>query len=201
MTIRHLIAPIFLFAVLALPALAHASPDDVLRDCNQDESVDEKHSDKDKRAAIKQMPGEMKEYTDCEQVIAASIGSGSKAKSSSAGSGFGEGGGTGGAGGSGGGIDPDTDGDGVVSPAEREEAEKRKRQLAQAETERQLGERQSDSLNAGAVDSGNTSNGLSTPAIMAVVALILLMLGAGLYVLWRRNPELLRRVPIPFRSH
>ncbi|HZI90161.1 MAG TPA: hypothetical protein VFD31_00870 [Thermoleophilaceae bacterium] len=186
----------FLFAVLAFPALAQASPDNVLRDCNADESIDEKHSDADKRAALKKMPGEMREYTDCEQVIAASIGSGKKKAESSGGggSGFGE------DDGAGGGIDPDANGDGVVSPAEREAANKRKRQLAQADTERQLGDRQTDSLKAGAVDGSDTANGLSLPAVLALVALLLLTLGAGLYVLWRRNPELLRRVPIPFRS-
>ena len=188
----------FLFAVLAFPALAQATPDDVLRDCNADESIDEKHSDKDKRAAIKQMPGEMKEYTECEQVIAASIGSGKKkAKASGGGSGFGE---DDGSGGSGSGIDPDGNGDGVVSGAERDAANKRKRQLAQADTERQLGDRQTDSLRTGAADGSDTANGLSLPAVLALVALLLLTLGAGLYVLWRRNPELLRRVPIPFRS-
>lgn len=191
----------FLFAVLAFPALAQATPDDVLRDCNADESIDEKHSDKDKRAALKKMPGEMKEYTDCEQVIAASIGSGKKkAKSSGGGgSGFGEDDGTG-AGGSGGDIDPDANGDGVVSAAERDAANNRKRELAQADTERQLGDRQTDALKAGAADGSDTANGLSLPAVLALVALLLLTLGAGLYVLWRRNPELLRRVPIPFRS-
>ena len=199
MTIRHLITPLFLFAVLAFPALAQASPDDVLRDCNADESIDGKHSDADKRAALKRMPGEMKEYTDCEQVIAASIGDGKRKAGASGGDGggFGEGDG---AGGSGGNIDPDTNGDGVVSGAERDAADKRKRQVAQADTERQLGDRQTDPLKAGAVDSSDTANGLSLPAILALVALLLLTLGGGLYVLWRRNPELLRRVPIPFRS-
>ena len=194
MTIRHFIAPIFLIAVLAFPALAQASPDDVLRDCNADESIDEKHSDADKRAALKKMPGEMKEYTDCEQVIAASIGDGKKNASASGdgGSGFGEAGG-----GSGGSFDPDTNGDGVVDGAEREAADKRERQLAQADTERQLGDRQTDPLKAGAVDSSETANGLSLPAILALLALLLLTLGAGLYVLWRRNPELLRRVSLP----
>jgi len=200
MTIRHSIAPLLLFAVLAFPALAQASPDDVLRDCNADESIDEKHSDADKRAALKRMPGEMKEYTECEQVIAASINSGNKGANSAGdgGTGFGEGEGDG-AGGSGANFDPDTNGDGVVSPAERTAANKRKRQLAQADTERQLGDRQTDPLKAGAVD-GDSANGLSLPAILALVALLLLALGAGLYVLWRRNPELMRRVPIPFRG-
>ena len=196
MTFRHLITPMFLVALLAFPALAQATPDDVLRDCNADESIDEKHSDKDKRAALKKMPGEMKEYTDCEQVIAASIGDGKKAKASGGGSDFGD---DGGAAAGSGGVDPDANGDGVVSPEEREAADKRKRELAQADTERQLGDRQTDPLKAGTVE-GDSANGLSLPAILALVALLLLAMGGGLYVLWRRNPELLRRVPIPFRG-
>ena len=88
-----------------------------------------------------------------------------------------------------------------MSPAEREAADKRKRQLAQADTERQLGDRQTDSLHAGA-------RGQRRHRQRPVAARdpgrswrsSCLTLGAGLYVLWRRNPELLRRVPIPFRS-
>lgn len=190
MTIRHSIAPLFLFVVLAFPALAQASPDDVLRDCAADGSVDEKHSNKDKRAALRKMPGEMKEYTDCEAEISSSL---TKPADDSDGGG-------GSAGGSGGGFNPDTDGDGVVSPAERIAAEKRKSELAQAATERQLGDRQTDPAQAGSLESGSTG-GLSLPAILALVALLLIALGAGLYALWRRNPEFMRRVPIPFRGH
>jgi len=191
MTIRHLITPLFLFAVLAFPALAQASPDDVLRDCAADGSVDEKHSNKDKRAALRKMPGEMKEYTDCEAEISSSL---TKPADDSDGGG-------GSAGGSGGGFNPDTDGDGVVSPAERIAAEKRKSELAQAATERQLGDRQTDPAQAGSLESGDSTGGLSLPAILALVALLLIALGAGLYALWRRNPEFMRRVPIPFRGH
>jgi len=191
MTIRHSIAPLFLFVVLAFPALAQASPDDVLRDCAADGSVDGKHSNKDKRAALRKMPGEMKEYTDCEAEISSSL---TKPADDSDGGG-------GSAGGSGGGFNPDTDGDGVVSPAERIAAEKRKSELAQAATERQLGDRQTDPAQAGSLESGDSTGGLSLPAILALVALLLIALGAGLYALWRRNPEFMRRVPIPFRGH
>ena len=190
MTIRHFISPLFLIFVLAFPALAQASPDDVLRDCAADGSVDGKHSNKDKRAALRKMPGEMKEYTDCEAEISSSL---TKPADDSDGGG-------GSAGGSGGGFNPDTNGDGVVSPAERIAAEKRKSELAQAATERQLGDRQTDPAQAGSLESGSTG-GLSLPAILALVALLLIALGAGLYALWRRNPEFMRRVPIPFRGH
>jgi len=192
MTIRHFISPLFLIFVLAFPALAQASPDDVLRDCAADGSVDGKHSNKDKRAALRKMPGEMKEYTDCEAEISSSLAK--RANSSGGGEG-------GAAGGSGGGFNPDTDGDGVVSPAERIAAEKRKSELAQAATERQLGDRQTDPAQAGSLESGDSTGGLSLPAILALVALLLIALGAGLYALWRRNPEFMRRVPIPFRGH
>ena len=191
MTIRHFISPLFLIFVLAFPALAQASPDDVLRDCAADGSVDGKHSNKDKRAALRKMPGEMKEYTDCEAEISSSL---TKPADDSDGGG-------GSAGGSGGGFNPDTDGDGVVSPAERIAAEKRKSELAQAATERQLGDRQTDPAQAGSLESGDSTGGLSLPAILALVALLLIALGAGLYALWRRNPEFMRRVPIPFRGH
>jgi len=189
MTMRHLITPILLVTALAFPALAQATPDDVLSDCAVDGSVDEKHSDKDKRAALRNVPGDVKEYTDCEAEIAASIAGKGKSSSNP-----GEGDGTGGSGGS---FDPDTNGDGVVSPAERAAADKRERELARLDG--QLADRGVDPRDAAAFADTDAASGLSLPAILALVALSLLTLGAGLYVLWRRNPELLRRVQIPFR--
>ena len=198
MTIRHLIAPIFILIVLAFPGMAQASADDVLRDCAEDGTVDGKYSKQEKRAALRKMPGEMKEYTDCEQEIKASI-AGAKAKSSGNGGGS-DGSGFGGSGASGGRVDPDINGDGTITPPERAEATKRNRALAQADTEKQLGDRATEPKDASAFNNASTSNGLSLPAVLALIALGLLAIGGGLYLLWRRNPELLRRVPIPFRG-
>ena len=77
--VRHLIVLVVAFAALALPAIAAADPDAVVRDCAADGSVDGKYSDSDKRAALDRIPADLDEYSDCRSVIGASIGGGPKA--------------------------------------------------------------------------------------------------------------------------
>ena len=64
--IRKLALVMTLFALL--PGVAVASPDAVLEDC-QDGRIDKKHSDKDLRDALQDMPADLDEYTSCREVI------------------------------------------------------------------------------------------------------------------------------------
>lgn len=199
---RHLIAPAFLLLALTVPTAVQASPDAVVRDCAEDGSVDGKHSDADKRAALKKIPADLDEYSDCRSAISGSIGAGGpKAGASKKGD---SGGGA--AGGSGGGptINADTNGDGKVSAAEKAAAGKTDLALKQAkerkDTEGALGDRSTDPTKVGAIDASETSNGLPAPVIASIVALALLALVAGLFFLARRNPgfaQALRRVQLP----
>lgn len=202
--VRHLVAPALTLLVLALPGAAQASPGAVLRDCAKDGSVDGSYSQKDLQAAARQIPADLDEYSDCKAMIKALIGrQGPKAGiSSSPGVG---GGGSGGGSGSGG-LSADTNGDGKVSPAEKEAAARTevalKREGDRRRTENALGDRKTDPARVGAIDAGDTSNGLPLPVILAIAALALLAAAAGVLVLERRNPavaQALRRVSLPAR--
>lgn len=211
---RHFIAPALLLLALALPAAVQASPGAVVRDCAKDGAVDGKYSDKDKRAALKLIPADLDEYSDCRAAIKGSIGRGGpKARSSrksGAGGGFGAGGGSGrglGSGSSTGGVpyvDPDTNGDGTITPAEKAAAGRTnvalKRDAKRRNTEARLGGRKTDPAKVGAIDASQTANGIPAPVIAAMVALALLALAAGSFFLARRKPgfaQAVRRVPVP----
>ena len=196
---RHLIAPALLLLALSLPAAAQASPDAVVRDCAKDGSVDGKYSDSDKRAALKRIPADLDEYSDCRSAISGSIGAGGpKAGTSKA-----DGSGGGAAGGDSGGptIDADTNGDGTVTAAEKAAAGKTDLALKQDRKrkglEGTLGDRQTDPTKVGAIDASETSNGLPAPVIASIAALALLALAAAMFFLARRKPgfaQAMRRV-------
>ncbi len=80
---------IVMLATLALPAMAVADPDAVIRDCSLDGKLDGKYSRSDLRQALENLPSDLKEYSDCSEIIGAGIGngaggSGSKANSAAA---------------------------------------------------------------------------------------------------------------------
>lgn len=63
--------------VLGLPAAAHASGKDVIRDCAQDGKLDKHYTLKELRDAERNLPSDIDEYTDCRAVIRAAMGGGS----------------------------------------------------------------------------------------------------------------------------
>jgi len=204
---RNLIAPaLILLLVLAFPLAAQASPKQVIKDCAEDGSVDGNYSNRDLKAALDKIPADLAEYSDCRAAISSAIGPSAGASRNKSRNG-------GGAGGSGGGStgapDPDTNGDGKVSAQEKKAAAATvvalKRDTKRKKTEQALGKRKIDPARAGAIAATETSNGLPLPVILALVALTLLAIAAGLLLLERRRPgfaQALRRVPVPgrFRS-
>jgi hypothetical protein len=74
--IRYLFAPMLL-AILALPAPAYASADQVVRDCVYDGKLDHHYSNAELRRARDHLPSDADEYSDCRDVIAAAIKGGS----------------------------------------------------------------------------------------------------------------------------
>lgn len=207
--VRHLIAPaLIVLSVLAFPLAAKASPEAVVRDCAQDGSVDGKYSNKDLKAALKIIPADLNEYSDCRAAISSAIGpTAGSSKKSGVGGGGGGGSSLGGGGNSGGGApSADTNGDGKISPQERKVADATqlalKRDIKRKKTEALLGKQTVNPATAGAIDTSNTSNGLPLPVILAIVALALLAVAAGLILVGRRRPgfaQTLRRVPVPAR--
>jgi hypothetical protein len=207
--VRNLLAPALILMVLAFPvAAAQASPGAVVRDCAQDGSVDGHYSNSDLRAALKKIPADLAEYSDCRAAISSAIGSGGAKATTSKKSGGGGGAAGGNAGGGGGGSSSaaDTNGDGTVSPAEKAAAHKtdlaQRTNATRAHTDNALGNPKTDPAKVGAIDASNTSNGLPLPVILSIAALALLAAAAGLLVLGRRKPgfaQALRRVPLPAR--
>jgi hypothetical protein len=74
--VRHLLI-IGALAVLALPAPAFASADQVIRDCARDGQLDRHYSNAELRRARNNLPADLDEYSDCRDVIAAAIKGGS----------------------------------------------------------------------------------------------------------------------------
>jgi hypothetical protein len=120
-----------LLVALAVPSLAHASGDAVIKDC-ADGSIDKNYSQKDYADALANLPADLDEYTDCrsqiqrKQLGGGSGGSGNGGGGTGAGAaGGGTGGGGSGAGGTGGTGDTGTAGTGVSDPlASATDAEK-----------------------------------------------------------------------------
>ena len=73
---RHLLI-VCALALVALPAPAFASADQVVRDCVYDGKLDHHYSNAELRRARDHMPSDADEYSDCSDVIAAAIKGGS----------------------------------------------------------------------------------------------------------------------------
>jgi hypothetical protein len=67
-------------ALAATPA--HAAPIDVIRDCSEDGSLDGKYSQDELSGALRQLPSDLDEYTDCRSVIRGAQLSGARGKGS-----------------------------------------------------------------------------------------------------------------------
>ena len=210
LSLRHLLvsALAFVALALALPGAASASGYDVLADCFDDGELQGQHSEQDLRDARNQLAADQDNYSECRDIIGAELQP--KARTSNdgvddgdeadqAGGANGNGSGVGDSAGSSVSGSEDSTGSGPVSPEE----EARKRQIARADTERQLGDdRAFDPRDGAAIAAGDTSNGLSLPLLLALIALTLLLAAGVLMAVHQRNPAFmgaLRRVPLPRR--
>lgn len=187
--VRHLVALCAALAALALPAAAQADPDAVIRDCAADGTVDGNYSDADRREALKRIPSDLDAYSDCRAQIGGGLG-GPKAGAS------GKDGGNGSAAAG-----------GATATAAAQRAKRRrakaaaKRRKARKATEAALGSRNADPRNPDVFEASDTSNGLPTPILLALIALGLLGAAGAVVALSKRNEGLaamLRRVPVPF---
>jgi hypothetical protein len=188
--IRQLMLPAAL-VVLALLVPAHAataSPLAVQQDCADSDVFERKHSQADLKATLRQIQGDVGEYTDCEKMVLAALASSKK----------------GGTGGSSGAPDADLNDDGVVTPKEKRIAAKRAK-LKREQRDRQIAAVDEDLIqdDAAAASGGDDSGGTSLPLILALIALACAGVGGGLWYASKRNPAFantLRRVPLPFRN-
>jgi hypothetical protein len=193
----RLIAPLAaVAAALALPALAAATPEDVIKDCSDDGIFQRHHSAADLNEAYGQLPTDIREYTDCQAMIRAEL-----AKLGGGGSpGGGLGGGTGatgtGAGGTGagpGGAKPAVTPSGAAgAPADvgalgRELADVKKRKPSIALAGGPL-----TPAASGLNHVASAANALPGSLLVAILALMLLCAAGGIAAAWRRWPALMR---------
>jgi hypothetical protein len=171
-----------LLVALAVPALAYASPEAVIRDCADNGRLDHHYSNSDLQKAEKNLPSDLDEYSDCRSVIAGAITGGSD-----------KGGGR--SGGRSGGSSPS-------AKAADNAARARDRAAHDALTKSgrkprlKIGGKTIEPGDNGLFNLASASNGLPLPLLLALIAVALLTAGGGLYVLRRRVPGL-ARVPLP----
>lgn len=60
-----------ILACLPAPAVAGAAPRDVVRDCTDNGRMDSYHSQSDYKGALRRLPTDVEEYTECRQIIQA----------------------------------------------------------------------------------------------------------------------------------
>jgi len=186
--VKHLSAPVAAFAVLALTftSSAMADAEAVLWDCLNTESV-EGHSDADKRAALKQLPADAAEYSECRSIIEAALGTG-KSKQPTAGI----------AGASRAGRGGKSDRKPETPAAQLAHATAKIKRTREA-TEKSLGQRTINPRGAGVLDATRTTNGLPIPILLALIALSLVCCAGALVASGRRVPGLVGAINRVFR--
>lgn len=182
---------------LVLPAVASASPSQVIRDCQTDGDLDRKYSNEDLRKAEDNLPSDVREYSDCAEVIAGAVTAGSDKSGSTGGGGGGEAGATSG---------------GASTPEEKAHRAGDDAALDKATKDRErpdlsVGGRSISPGDNGLFDVASATNGLPLPLLLALIGALLVALVGGLLALRRRVPAIgrlpllskisLPRVPTP----
>ena len=188
---------LFLLGVLvalALPAAAIASPQQAVRDCVVDGDLDRTYSNAELRRALDLLASDSNEYSDCPDVLEAAIKGGSDRGKGRGSPGLGT-------------IDP------AAEAAAQQQDQTGLEAVAAAKGGKpptvRIGDKTVEPGPDGIFDLATASNGLPLPLLLALVALSLLALAAGLVSLQQRSPALRRfailskiptlRVPLPWR--
>ena len=159
---------------LALPGIAAASGDDVIRDCAQDGDLDHQYSDGELEDANRNMPSDIDQYSDCRDVIAQAQAGGRGGSNS--GTGPGGGGSSGGGSTNGGATAGDRPGDGATADDNSELG------IRKQQAEAGVAPDTSAATAAGA-DVGEDDSGLPTAALVAIILLGLSAVAGGVYLL------------------
>ena len=183
-SLRHSAVLLAALLALALPASAVASPSAVIRDCNKDGKLDKKYSKKDLKKALKKLPSDIKEYSDCPDVIRAAIDHAGPPASGSGGGGGGP----------------------AATPQPSDDVALEQATKPKAAPAVKIGGKKVKPGSNGLFNLDTASNQIPLPLGLALIALALLTLAGGYLVLRRRIPALanfsfkprlplLRRVP------
>jgi hypothetical protein len=169
---------------LALPAVASASSNQVIRDCAEDGTLDHNYSTSELRKALGDLPSDLDEYSDCREVIGGAIKGGSDKGGGRATS----------AGAAGGGQ--------ALTPEEQQARAKDQADLDKLVASSKdnppvlkVGGKTLKPGSNGLFDLASASNGLPAPLVVALIALALLAMTGGFVALRERVPAL-ARIPI-----
>jgi hypothetical protein len=179
--------PLTVLAVLAAPAAAHADP---VSDCAQDGKLDHQYSNGQLKKALDNIPSDLAEYSDCQQVISSAIHSSGKgeghAQAHDAGAGK------------------------PVSAKEQAARNKDSQELAgitgdsgdPPTPDLQVGGQDVKPGSNGLFDLASASNDLPVPLLVALIAIALLAVAGGVMALRSRVPALARlpllsKIPTP----
>ncbi len=181
--LRHLIAA--LGAALLLLGVPAAQADPV-SDCADNGSIDGSYSDSELRGALGNIPADLDEYSDCRGMISGLIG-GPGARKSSPGPGTGGGDAT------------------PLTPQQKAKVKAKQKAKAKAKARKKARELAAVVADDGggkglALNAADTTTGMPTGLIIALIALSALALLGGILTLSRRVPafgDRLRRVPRP----
>lgn len=194
--IRQLMLPTALaaLALLLCAQTAGASVLEVQRDCADSDVLERKHSRGDLQRTLRQIQGDVDEYTDCEKMVLAALAASRPTAGSASNKGKGA-------------PDADLNNDGKVTPKEKRIAAERAEKRDERDRSRQIasiddGLLQDDAV--AATSGGDGSGGTPLPLILALIALGCAGIGGGLWYASQRNPAFanaLRRVPLPFRQN
>ena len=173
-------------AVLAAPAPAFASADQVIKDCVRDGKLDRNYSNSELRKARNNLPADLDEYSDCRDVIASAIKGGSDK-----------------------GLGAGSPGIGATDPA-GEAAAQAQDQADLAALESGKGPKPSVDVggtslapdSSGFFNVGGAANEVPLPLLLALILLSLFALASGLGALRERVPALasmpfLSKIPTP----
>jgi len=177
MLTRLITLALTLLVALALPVLAHASGNDVIRDCAEDGDLDHDYSDEELEDAERNMPSDIDQYSDCRDVIQQAQAGG---RGSSDGSGPGGGGSGGGS--DGGGYRGSVTGDDVAGGEGGTKSDANELGIRKQQAEEGIAPDTSATTAAGA-DVGGDDGGLPTPALIAIIILGLSAVAGGVYLL------------------
>jgi hypothetical protein len=175
-----------LLVALLAPAAAHASSGKVIRDCADDGRLQGRYSDKELKQALKDLPADLDEYSDCREAIGAAIGKGGGHK--------GGGGNQGGGGGGGGGGHHASTANNQRHQAD--DAAALDKATGGGKPKLRVGGKDVSPGSNGLFRNASASHSIPGPLLAALIALGLLAIVAGFLALRRRIPAL-AKVPLP----
>jgi hypothetical protein len=165
-------------ALLVLPGIAQASPQQVIRDCAQDGKLDHHYSLSDLKNALKKLPTDVDEYTNCRDVINQAEVSGSGDKGTKA------------HGAAGGGGSGNNGGGGGPSPKDVKALNKATNQDQSAPSLSLQGEKVTPG-SGGVFKTAGAANSIPLPVLLALIAVAALTAAGGFVALRRRFPEVI----------